>query len=80
MRSLNVPRFGQPLPVISQGTWEMGNRRRDREQEVRALRPMQLRDLDVYATKLSADVVRELAAAWPGCRVRLPNGSVFTAD
>lgn len=38
MRHLSVSRIDQPLPVISQGTWNMGSHRRDRDAEAAALR------------------------------------------
>jgi diketogulonate reductase-like aldo/keto reductase len=65
MRTLSVKRIGQPLPVIGQGTWEMGNRRRDREQEVAALRlglelGMNLIDTaEMYASGGAEEVVGE---------------------
>jgi diketogulonate reductase-like aldo/keto reductase len=65
MRTLNVSRIDTPLPVISQGTWEMGNRARDREQEVAALQQglelgMTLIDTaEMYASGGSEEVVAQ---------------------
>jgi diketogulonate reductase-like aldo/keto reductase len=65
MRTLNVSRINQPLPAISQGTWEMGNRRRDREVEVKALQlgldlGMTLIDTaEMYASGGSEEVVAQ---------------------
>jgi diketogulonate reductase-like aldo/keto reductase len=38
MRTVEVSRIGTPVPVISQGTWAMGDNRQDRDTEVAALR------------------------------------------
>jgi diketogulonate reductase-like aldo/keto reductase len=38
MRTVTVSRIDTPLPILSQGTWEMGTSRRDLDNEVAALR------------------------------------------
>lgn len=75
MRHLSVSRIDQRLPVISQGTWNMGNHRRDRDAEAAALRlgielGMTLIDTaEMYASGGAEEVV---AAAIAGQR-----GKVF---
>jgi diketogulonate reductase-like aldo/keto reductase len=65
MRTLTVSRIESPLPVIGQGTWEMGNRRRDRSSEAAALRlgldlGMTLIDTaEMYASGGAEEVVAE---------------------
>ena len=44
---------------------------------LRALAELPLRQLDVYGSGLDNEVVREIAAAWPGCQVRLPKGQRY---
>lgn len=43
---------------------------------LRELAPLRLQAIDLYGTKLAAEVVRTAAAAWPGCRVTLADGQV----
>jgi len=65
MRTLQVSRIDAPLPLISQGTWEMGVERRHRDAEVAALRlglelGMTLIDTaEMYATGGAEEVVGE---------------------
>lgn len=37
MRTLKLP-SGQTIPILGMGTWQMGENRRDRQQEIEALR------------------------------------------
>jgi diketogulonate reductase-like aldo/keto reductase len=65
MRTLNVSRIAEALPVISQGTWQMGNSRRQRATEADALRlgldsGMNLIDTaEMYASGGAEEVVAE---------------------
>jgi len=49
------------------------------EAGLRALAAVPLAELDVYGTKLKPEAVKELARAWPGCNVKLPEGQRFQA-
>ncbi|MBK8205196.1 MAG: aldo/keto reductase [Planctomycetes bacterium] len=74
MRTVRVSRIDQPLPAISQGTWNMGNHRRDRDVESAALRlgielGMTLIDTaEMYASGGAEEVV---AAAIAGQREKV---------
>lgn len=63
MRQVSVSRIASPLPLIGQGTWEMGNRRKDRDAEAAALRAgmdagMTLIDTaEMYASGAAEEVV-----------------------
>lgn len=65
MRTLRVSRIAEPLPAISQGTWEMGTSNRNREAETEALRlglelGMTLIDTaEMYASGGAEEVVGE---------------------
>ena len=41
------------------------------------LREVPLRELDLYGTGLKNDAVRSVAAAWPGCIVKMPGGQRY---
>ena len=68
MRRMQFVRIPEPLPLIGQGTWEMGESRRSRAQEVRALQlglelGMNLIDTaEMYASGDAEEVVGEAIA------------------
>jgi hypothetical protein len=45
-----------------------------------AFHPPKLTYFDVYATRFSAAEVRALAANWPGCKVRLPDATIYSVQ